>query len=397
VVPRLRDAGHDIAVSAFWGLQGGIIEYDGVRQYPAGFAPYGNDVIPLHARDFRADIVIALIDIWVYGPELFKQCRVVPWSPVDHHPVPGPVLERFQRSFRVFAYSKFAVRALEEVGFTNVDYVPLGVETNEFKPMNKEECRREFGIPNDLFVFGMVAANQTQFPTRKGFERAMAAFASLRRKYRDTLLYIHSYIGTELGGVPLAKLAEVFQIPDHCMFSNPDIWRVGGLSRDQLARLYNCFDVLIAPSSAEGFCIPLIEAQACGVPVITSNFTSCPELCASGWLVEPATLLMTPMLSFQAAVSIKELEARMLFAIENPGILAEEKRKAREFALSYDWDKVMAEYFLPAISNLEAKIRGPQNLLESVEYAKVTAGGLISGGRNQQHSRAGQGDDTGAT
>jgi hypothetical protein len=40
--------------------------------------PYGNDVIHLHAADFKADIVVTLIDIWVLRPDLHKLVRYIP-------------------------------------------------------------------------------------------------------------------------------------------------------------------------------------------------------------------------------------------------------------------------------------------------------------------------------
>jgi len=99
LAPRLRAAGHDIAVLAFFGLQGGEITWEGIRHFPAGFKPYGNDVIHLWARKFGADIVVTLIDVWVLRPDLNRLCRWLPWSPIDHSPIPPNVLERLRSAW----------------------------------------------------------------------------------------------------------------------------------------------------------------------------------------------------------------------------------------------------------------------------------------------------------
>lgn len=55
-----------------------------------------------------------------------------------------------------------------------------------------------------------------------------------------------------------------------------------------LVQIYNAADVLISPSLYEGFGMTLLEAMACGTPVITSNVSSLPEVAGdAGILVEP--------------------------------------------------------------------------------------------------------------
>lgn len=61
-VPRLAELGHDMAIFAFHGLQGGMIDWQGIPVYPAGLQPYGGDVVGMHARHFGADLVITLMD-----------------------------------------------------------------------------------------------------------------------------------------------------------------------------------------------------------------------------------------------------------------------------------------------------------------------------------------------
>ncbi len=63
-------------------------------------------------------------------------------------------------------------------------------------------------------------------------------------------------------------------------FGNPD--------KARLVQIYNAADVLLAPSLYEGFGLTIVEAMACGTPVITSNVSSLPEVVGdAGILIDP--------------------------------------------------------------------------------------------------------------
>ena len=49
MAPRVRDLGHDVALSVYYGLQGAQMQWDGMTCYPSYSAPYGSDVIVPHA------------------------------------------------------------------------------------------------------------------------------------------------------------------------------------------------------------------------------------------------------------------------------------------------------------------------------------------------------------
>jgi glycosyltransferase involved in cell wall biosynthesis len=377
-IPRLRAAGHELAVSAFFGLQGGQLEWEGIKHYPSGFQQFGNDVVHLHAADFNADIVIALIDVWVLRPDLHKLVRLVHWAPIDHSPVPKAVADRMRNAYAVMAYSKFAVNELEKVGI-NSYYIPLAVDTQVFRPISnrRAEIRARFGIPDGSFVVGMVAQNQSaSFPTRKGFERIIPAMAELRRKgYRDLLLYIHTWPGTELGGVQLIDMIRAFGAEDWVFLPRPDTFPMGGLTRPQLAELYNAFDLYACPSMAEGFGIPLVEAAACGIPAIATNFSSMPELVPSGWLIQPVTRILTPLLSYQALASEDSIAELISYAYGHPAELAQESKKAIEFAQGYDWDHIIQEYWLPTLALIEKRISG--EMLNKQNASLSSATGIV--------------------
>lgn len=357
LAPRLQAHGHKLAVSAFFGLQGGQIEWQGIHHYPAGYKPYGQDVIPLHANDWKADIVITLIDAWVLDPNLHKFCRLCPWAPIDHKPVPKKILERLKDSWAILSYSKYAVDQLNRVGLRSY-YIPHGVEIDDFRPLeNRKEVRSKFGVPDNSFVVGMVAANQTGYPTRKGFERIMPAVKQLLMDgYDDLILYIHTLPTPELGGVNLIETIKLFGLEDHVYLPRPDVYPMGGMSREHMNELYNTFDVYAMPSNAEGFGLPLIEAQAAGVPVMATDFTSMTELCSSGWLIKPKTTYMTPLLAYQCLASVSSIKERIAYAYDNRDEVIEKGKEARKFAEGYNWDSVVEDEWIPTLEEFSVRI-----------------------------------------
>ena len=361
IVPALQDMGYEMAVLAFFGLQGGETEWEGIPIFPAGFKPYGNDVIVPTAQRWGADIVIPLMDIWVLDPRIFDAVRMVPYTPIDHAPVPAEVVKRLQKSFDVIAYSKFASEEYKKAGI-NHHYAPHGVDTDSFYPRSNEErriARAEYGISEDAFVVGMVAANQDPtFPTRKGFERILPAIANLRKKGYDNLyLYIHTHPGQDMGGVPLIDTVKAFGCDDYTFLPRPGTYEGGGVTREELAKLYSVFDIYAMPSTGEGYGVPLCEAAACGIPGIATDFSACKDICFSDWLIEPVTYMMTPLFSFQAIPSVESIQERIEYAILNPEEVKKKGKLSAEKALEYAWPTVMEKYWKPIMEKLDEKVQ----------------------------------------
>jgi len=61
--PRLKALGHEVAISAFYGLEGGVLNLGGILVLPRGRTPYGQDIAAEHAINFQADILITLISV----------------------------------------------------------------------------------------------------------------------------------------------------------------------------------------------------------------------------------------------------------------------------------------------------------------------------------------------
>lgn len=361
VLPRLRDAGHDVCVVANYGLQGSTMDWDGFRVYPTG-RDYSNDVAVAHALHFfdgEPGLLLALYDAWTLQSPTYREVPMAVWTPVDHLPAPPLVVQHFKaHDSTPIAMSRYGERQLRAAGLDPL-YVPHGIDTSVFCVRNKREARLRFGFDQDAFLVGMVSTNNSAQPCRKAYPEAFAAMAILQRERPDVHLYVHAEMRGAMGGIDLGLLATSRGLqPDRLVFADQYRYRNGLVSPTELSWLYNAFDVLLFPSMGEGFGIPAIEAQACGTPVIVSDFAAQAELAA-------------PFLSYRVASQpywdnaqaadfcvplVHDLWSALDHAVESRAELAEARDDLCEFAAEYDADRVFLEHWLPALATLEREL-----------------------------------------
>lgn len=362
--PRIRDAGHDVTISTFWGLNGGVLVWDGIPVYPADES-WGNLYLPEYAERLKADLVITLMDVWVLNPDAMSKLPLACWTPVDHQPAPTRVADFFRKSgARPIAMSRFGERMLQEAGLDPL-YVPHGVDTNVFKPAPDREALRKAYSMDGAFVVGIVANNAgglppASGPPRKAFPESLIAFAQFQQSHPDAKLYLHTemtgrqFPGNQKPGLDLTRLIDKFGIPIESVMLTDPYKMETGVEPHEMASLYSSFDVLLNPSYGEGFGIPIVEAQACGTPVIATDWTSMPELVGAGWMSagdEPWYDAQHD--SFFMRPRVCELVDALEAAYEARGDQGL-RDQARGFALGYDADHVMETYWKPALEALMA-------------------------------------------
>lgn len=105
--------------------------------------------------------------------------------------------------------------------------------------------------------------------------------SSLVRKNRKLLLDMVAYLGNQWKGrICFAGEALDDDLLEHAnhLELNDRVYSVVGPNHSTLVALYNSCSAFIFPSFSEGFGWPIIEAQACGAPVIASNLAPMPEI-----------------------------------------------------------------------------------------------------------------------
>jgi glycosyltransferase involved in cell wall biosynthesis len=145
-----------------------------------------------------------------------------------------------------------------------------GVDLDLFAPCDRAAARRELDLEGEVWL------SVGQLVERKGHHLVVEALA---RAPTATLLIAGD--GPERAA--LERLARRLGVAPRVRF-------LGAVPHERLPRIYGAADVLVLASSREGWANVLLEAMACGTPVVASNIWGTPEVVAApaaGRLVEP--------------------------------------------------------------------------------------------------------------
>jgi glycosyltransferase involved in cell wall biosynthesis len=352
MVPRIKSLGHDVCVIANCGLEGTVLDWNGIPVYPRAFGGIDAALIQQQIKDFGADIVISFYDAWPLSTNIMGP-RWVPWFPVDREPMPLAVLNKVKDAFFGITCSQFGQDEAGTAGLHSM-YAPCGVDTEAFNIMEPGEARRQLGFDEHTFIVAMVADNKG-YPSRKALPQQIEAFARFHKQCPDSLLYLHSCTSTQRGGLDLATLVHYLGIQDAVVPCDQSMY-IQGFQTEYLKSIYNAADVLCHVTMDEGFGVPIIEAQACGTKVIAGGWTSMPELVGAGYVInrEDSEPWWNPTGGFQRVPHVAAIERALIKAYEERG--NDVSIAARERACEYDANHVAKLYWGPILSEIEEKI-----------------------------------------
>ncbi|MCY7385618.1 MAG: glycosyltransferase family 4 protein [Microcoleus sp. CAN_BIN18] len=174
--------------------------------------------------------------------------------------------------------------------------------------------RSKYGIPDAPYVLSLGTLEP-----RKNLDGAIRSFAKLieEQNIKDLYLVLVGTPGWKYDNI-MAEVSKKNFLKDRIIFT-------GYVPESDLAALYSSALAFVYPSFYEGFGLPPLEAMQCGVPVITSNTSSLPEVVGdAGIMVDPndTDALCHSMLeiynnsSLRASMSLKSLAQAKLFSWE---------------------------------------------------------------------------------
>lgn len=356
VLDRLAFYTH-VEFAANYGVEGAPSEYRtplglAIKMWPRGYAPFSQDVIGAYWDDFTDrhpdGMFFGLSDAFVLPPDVYENVPMRLWTPVEHVPCPPDLLRVFhpqQSKVKPLAMSQFGQQELAKAGI-DAPYIPHSIEPT-FRPT--EGGGELMGVPEDAFVFSIIAANKYHSPERKRFSTQMVAFQHIAKRHPDTFLYIHADTHAPQS-ITLIDLANTLGLRDRVLFADRRRYNRWGYTQEDLAAIYTRTDMVLSASMGEGFGLCPLEAAACGTPSIVSNFSAQPELaCDDSLLVEGQLEWHQGRKAFLFLPHVDSLVEAMEYAVENP---IYRSVAALELAADYAADKVFAEFWLPYLRAL---------------------------------------------
>jgi glycosyltransferase involved in cell wall biosynthesis len=251
-------------------------------------------IITIHGLDFKEQDAI-----W-YGDRWYK-----------HFPV---YLKRADRIIAVSEYVRKKLVELYNLPEFKINVVYPGVRDRfTFSPEEKEGKTEGRQKPYIVCVATSVE--------RKNLRRVLNTFYRLKDRYRDINLMLVGDKKMLLDS--LKEQMENLKISERVKFP-------GYLNDEQLSLVYNRAMCLLFPSLYEGFGLPVLEAMACGCPVITSNVSAMPEI------ADDAGILVDPH-------SVDEITSAVERVLSDSTLREDMRQKGLNRAKEFSWEKAVQE------------------------------------------------------
>jgi len=355
LLTRFKQFGYNFTVSAYYGVEpGGVLLINDIPVLPSKFGTFGETSCKYYYKALKIKCAWLHTDPWAF--QWFS--RDLPCSasygPLDHVDYPEEIQEMMRNYDYLVSPSKFQQKEWAKYGI-EFEYIPHGVDVTTYYPIPKEQARKAMGLPEDIFIFGKVAANSDK-ESRKSFVeefRALQMFfdnnPDVKREYVKYFLFSNPSDGR---GLQLELFIKKFGLQDVVITQDPLLFQTG-IKDSEMCLLYNCFDVLCSASRREGFGLPIIEAQACGVPVIGAMFSSMPELIyGHGWLADVKTFIDTPINAVTAVIDPESIYKCMERAYFKDKERKKYARLSRQFAIQFNWDDLVRDKWVPLLDKI---------------------------------------------
>jgi UDP-glucose:(heptosyl)LPS alpha-1,3-glucosyltransferase len=252
---------------------------------------------------------------------------------------------RYKRLIALTAQVKSDLVRFYDVPEGDVELLPNGFAPNEFnigrRLESRNSIRKELGFRDEdrIVVF---AANEME---RKGFGPLLSAIASLGRQ--DVHLLAVGRLSVSAYASQIAKLG----MTNRVRFTGPT---------GDVARFYACADVFGLPTQYEAWGLVVVEAMACGLPVLTSRLAGAAVAVREGWSGE---LLDDPR-------NVEEIRTKLSRLLDGHHA---ESLAISDSVISYRWDRLLQRYetILQRCSNegvrMQSHLNEAPNAVSNVE------------------------------
>lgn len=347
---------HPTIISCFYGLQsGGSVVFSGIKCVPVTQDDRGKFSVEHYIKNFSIELPILHTDFWAF-PWFAELPHSFLYGPIDSYSYTDSDIETMKRFEYFVPCSKFGAEVYENLTKRKpIDMIPHGVDTKIYTPLKRNDCRKLFNIKKNRVVIGVVSANNDPEP-RKGWDDMFQAVERFLEEFPSEKKRLELFAFTkpdQVDGYDLVQLAKLCHIKKNVVFPEHLVQMVG-LPDSEMAKLYNCFNFLLNASRREGFCLPALEAQSCGIPVVAPQSSSLTELIEGhGYMIKQGPKVFAQRGWECHKVDPDSLSKNLEKAYFDLELRKKYSKESHMFAQKYDWNLIFKNKWLPLLSSLE--------------------------------------------
>lgn len=269
-------------------------------------AQFGELIFESVCLDFMPDIVCDIRDFWMLDfaerspfRSYFKWC-IMPT--VDARPQARQWIATYESADACLTYSEWAGEVLKQQSGGKIKYIGISPPSahNAYQPItDKDGLRLSYGIDPNAKIIGTVMRNQR----RKLYPDLFQAFRLLLDSVEDNSnYYLYCHTSYPDLGWDIPELLQQYQLSSKVYFTyicgqtgrpfpslfkgaitqSPYTGQFGaglsnvktGVSYEDLSKIINLFDLYVQYANCEGFGLPQVEAAACGIPVMATDYSA---------------------------------------------------------------------------------------------------------------------------
>ena len=286
ILTRLAKRGYEIMSASLMydGLLPAVYEGQRLPYFVSSLGGHVNwpDLFAALVNAYQPDIIMVIQDAPYAetvrnGPFDWSRYGLVVITPVDGAPVYPQWVEMLKKADGTLSISQFGVDEHRKAGIPSELCRP-GMNPNVFYRMpdaDRLAVRAKLGIEPDAFVLGTVAMNQG----RKDYGHMLEAFFRFATD-KPNARYLINADAISPAGWDLNQLCQ-----QHGWDTGKLLFKAQCEQRSvfELRERYNVMDAHVVLAHREGFGLPLVEAQACGVVSMALDWCSGPEVCSGGY------------------------------------------------------------------------------------------------------------------
>lgn len=335
----------------------------------------GFDSFKKHYYTYLPDIVFIIGDPHHFIPYIdfknYEAFTLMAYTTLDGLPLYPPWKNLFKEIDVPICMTEWAYKVFQDAKYKMSAYVHHGInwQYTATNPERKAQLKKKYRIDPNCVIFGNWDTNQF----RKRDDALLRAWKKTRPETKNMKLFLNKDSNCRLGN-NLNILIEQYDIPRDTVILPEDLSPNKQKKYFDIAdepeyhkEMCELFDVYVSATGGEGFGKCALEALSYNMPVIITDYSACPEVCAKGSILVPIIGTYRVMDQYKtvdlAIIDENKLAEEIVYLYNSPSERKELGLIGRTWAKEFDYDTQIGPAWLDVLSRVNPDVYLAQQLL----------------------------------